>query len=215
MKLRCVIALCVVGIVPGTTAQVKVNGWEDHRPNYSEPDAATKLDWIREYMLFLERIQTGEFAVGYPAMIENLRSKDADSRMKALKSIGELGDPLAIPFVVPLLRHADRNTQVYAGLALEKIVSAKELARRGSPEEGKSFIKPPEKGELDMKPMVWIVFEMMTCGEPNLQAYAVAMAGYLDLEELRPIMEALRDSRHPAVTNKIDHFLGVMDRSER
>ena len=215
MKLPAAIACCVITLVSESIAQLKVEGWEDQRPDYPEPEDATKLEWMRDYMLLLERLQLSEFAVGYPAMVQSLRSEDVDSRVKALKSIGELGDPMAIPFVVPLLRHADRNTQVYAGLALQKIVSGKELARRGSPVQGKSYIKPPAENELDLKPMRWIVFEMMTCGEPSLQGYAVTMAGYLDLEELKPIIEALRDSRHPAVTDQIDHFLGIMERSER
>lgn len=202
-------------LLGSASAQIKVAGWEDQAPKYPEPAAATKFGWLREYMLFIERLSVGEFARGYPALIEKLNSDQLGPRIVALKAIGELGDPASIPYLVPILRNSDRDSQVYAGLAIEKIVSAHELGRRGSAITGKEYIEAPKANELDLKPMRWIVFEMLTSGEPNIQSYAVTMAGYLDLEELKPVVEALKASKHPAVTGKIDYFIGIMERSKR
>ncbi|MEK7951863.1 hypothetical protein [Luteolibacter soli] len=205
---------CVATLWASASAQIVVAGFENQRPTFPEPDAATKLKWLQEYLHLIEKLPAGEFARGYPALIEKL-GKAPEERVPALKAIGELGDPSAIPFLVPVLRNGERSSQVYAGLAIEKIVSGLELSRRGSPIKGEEFIEAPKAGELDLKPMRWIVFEMLTCGEPSIQGYAVTMAGYLDLEELKPVLEVLRSSPHGAVKGQLDDFLHIMERSKR
>jgi hypothetical protein len=216
MKPSVLIAFVVATFLcSSASGQSKVKGWEDQEPKYPVPDDGTKFEWLREYLLLIEKLPVADFARGYPALLEKLKGADPEARCAALRAMGELEDPSAIPFLVPILRNSDRNSQVYAGWAIEKIVSSRELKRQGSSNQGQRYIEPPTAGELDLKPMRWIVFEMLTCGEPSIQGYAVTMTGYLDLEELRPIVEALRASRHPSVTGQIDYFLGIMDRSKR
>jgi hypothetical protein len=62
-----------------------------------------------------------------------------------------------------------------------------------------------------LRALHWVVLELLRSGEPDLQCYAASMAGYLGLDALAALLEALGASRHPAVVHAAEAALRQLE----
>lgn len=164
------------------------------------------------YQLFVQKLETKQLTLDYPKAIRNLDANDTETQMTGLMTLSATGELAAIPFIVPLLDSQDRYVRVYAGLALEKLVSRHALKRRDDSQPMKIVIKPPSPEETDLRPLAWVIAKMLRNPEDSGTAsYAATMIGYLNLQEFKPELKQLLKSRHPANQNAAKHALEVME----
>jgi len=177
-------------------------------PERRPSDAAT---WIEAYLRFSQSLDVGGFALDYPKTSRDLRSESRAERLRALAACGSSEDLRSIPLIVAQLYHSEAEVQVWAGSALEKLVSAYELRRRDRSHPERLSLLPRGADHTDLSPLRWVVVEMLYSGEPNLQSYAATMAGYIGLFDLEPILRAAHQSRHPATYRAIEHAFDVLN----
>jgi hypothetical protein len=165
-----------------------------------------------QYDDFAFSLNTERFREGYPALIAKLTATDTNTRITAVRTIGQSGETDAIPLVVDfVLNEEDRTVRIWAGSALEKIVSSNELKRRDPLRPEKVVILPPSHEDIDLRPLAWVCSQMLA--EPDdgsTHSYAATMIGYLDLKQFEPDLGVLLKSRHPAVTRSAVNALRMM-----
>lgn len=163
------------------------------------------------YGLFVERLNTGQFALDYPGAVKKLDSNDAKIQVAGLMTLSATGELAAIPFIVRLLDSKDGEVRIHAGLALERLVSEDALKRRDTSQGAKIVIRPLDPKDTDLRPLAWVIVKMLQKPDDgNMHAYAASMIGYLDLKEFEPHLGKLLKSRHPAVQNAARHALDLM-----
>ena len=173
-----------------------------------------ELDALRaQYEDFLCSLRPDRFKQGYPALMQKLKSRDRDERITALRTIGQSGELDAIPLIVPIvLNEKDLSVRIWAGCALKQIVTSHELKRRDHTHPESVVILPRSPGDIDLRPLAWVLREMLAKPDDgNTAANAATMIGYLGLKEFEPDLRRLLDSRHPAVTTSAVHALRMMD----
>ena len=161
------------------------------------------------YQLFVQKLETKQLTLDYPKAIRNLDANDTETQMTGLMTLSATGELAAIPFIVPLLDSQDRYVRVYAGLALEKLVSRHALKRRDDSQPMKIVIKPPGPDDTDLRPLAWVMLRNLE--DSGTASYAATMIGYLNLQEFKPELKQLLKSRHPANQNAAKHALEVME----
>jgi hypothetical protein len=164
----------------------------------------------KSFDAFIAARDVKRFAADNTGAIRDLDSPDSPTREKALRIIAATADINAIPLIIPLL-DSNSNTHIYAGLALEQIVSAVSLKRRDPAAPG-IVLKPLGPNDPDLRPLAWVVLKMLRAPDDgNTGAYASTMCRYLELKEFERELQALCESRHPAVYNAAAEALKAMN----
>jgi HEAT repeat protein len=163
------------------------------------------------YKLFVQELNTEQFALDYPKALKNLDSNNSETQVTGLMTASATGELAAIPFIADLLESKDRHVRICAGVALEQLVSRHVLKRRDWDQPTKVAIKPLGDNDTDLRSLAWVINKMLRKPDDgNTHAYAATMIGYLDLKEFGPQLKQLSASPHPAVKNSAKYALEVM-----
>ena len=154
----------------------------------------------RQYDAFVESLDHRKLAEDYPGAVRNLDSPDPKRQIIGIKTLAATEEVAAIPLIVPFLDSEDRGVRIYAGQALNALVAAHQLKRRDKRQSGKVVILPPALGDIDLKPVSWVILKMLQMPDDgNMHAFAANMIGYGGFDEYEPELRKLLDSRHSAV----------------
>jgi hypothetical protein len=153
------------------------------------------------YDAFVESLDHRSLAEDYPGAVRNLDSPDPKEQIVGIKTLAATEEVAAIPLIVPFLDSGDRNVRIYAGQALNALVATHQLKRRDKSQSERIVILPPGPGDIDVKPVSWVILKMLQMPDDgNTHAFAANMIGYGGFDEYEPELRMLLDSRHPAVT---------------
>jgi hypothetical protein len=165
----------------------------------------------RDYENLVQTLDHKRIARDYPQAVEHLDSSEPQVQIAGLQTLAATGEVEAIPWIVPLIDSADSRVRIIAGLSLSRIVASHELKRRDMTRPETVVIKPPGPGDLDLKPLAWVIVRMLRKPDDgNTYAYAANMIGYLRLAELETSLWQLHKSRHPAVTRAAGNALKML-----
>ncbi len=135
----------------------------------------------------------GQLAKDYPGAVRKLDSPDPKQQIVGIKTLAATDEVPAIPWIVPLIDSKDRNVRIHAGQALNALVASHELKRRDKSQPEKVVIRPPGPGDLDLKPMAWVILKMLRMPDDgNTHSYAANMIGYLKLGQFERRMGSER-----------------------
>ncbi len=180
----------------------------------SSASAQTGLDedaLKQKYNAFIESLDHKRIAKDYPKAVQKLDSTDSKEQIAAIKTLAATGEVEAIPWIVPFIDSEDGHARIYAGLSLLNVVASHELKRRDMSQSERVVIKPPGPGDLDLKPMAWVIIKMLRKPDDgNTHSYAANMIGYLGLKEFEDEVRGLLKSRHPAVTRAARNALEML-----
>jgi len=155
----------------------------------------------QRYDVFVQSLDHRSLAEDYPGAVRKLDSTDPKKQIIGIKTLAATEEVKAIPWIVPFLDSEDRHVRIQAGLALNAIVAAHQLKRRDRSQPERVVILPPSPGDIDLKPVSWVILKMFRLPDDgNTHAYAANMIGYLGLEEYEAELRGLLESRHPTVT---------------
>ncbi|MBC8867937.1 MAG: HEAT repeat domain-containing protein [Planctomycetes bacterium] len=195
MSARFVIVIVILIALPATTGN-------------AHDEQALK----QRYDNFVQSLDHRSLAKDYPGAVRNLDSSDPKKQIVGIKTLAATEEVKAIPWIVPFLDSEDRHVRIQAGLSLNAIVATHQLKRRDMSQPEKVVILPPGPGDIDLKPMSWVILKMLQKPDDgNTHAYAANMIGYLGLQELEGDLRKLLDSRHPAVTTAARRAIEMID----
>ena len=181
----------------------------------TSPTAAAPPDEAalkQSYDAFVQSLDHRRLAEDYPGAVRNLDSDDPKKQVTGINTLAATEEVKAIPWIVPFLDSEDRHVRIQAGLSLNAIVATHQLKRRDKSQPEKVVILPPGPGDIDLRPMSWVILKMLRLPDDgNTHAYAANMIGYLGLEEYEPELRKLLDSKHPAVTAAARRALEMID----
>ena len=163
---------------------------------------------------FIQTLDAIKIAHDYPKVVQNLLSIDAKKRILGLRTLSETQDLNAIPWIIPLLDSDKGDVKIYAGLALEKLVTSYTLQRRDLNHPGKPVLKPLGKNDKDLRPLAWIILKMLKDTNISNQSSAATMAGYLNLTYFDDDLRLLLKSEHPAVVQSAQNALEMLKTEE-
>lgn len=209
--MRHLIALILLSTSCTVRAEITVERFPlDEKYQLPDIDPQQRADWLTAYLQFIEQQDLAGFALDYPKTAKDLRTEQPELRVRALRVCVASGDVRCIPLIVAQLRYPNRDVQVEAGLGLDRFVSEYELRRRDRSVGDRVEILPRREGDVDLRVLRPVLADMLRCGEPNLQAYAARMIGYLRLPELEPTLRAVHRSRHPATYRAVEDALSQL-----
>lgn len=204
-------ALTLAASVLWALGDIKFKDWKGgDQIGLPDRDPNDKATSIEDFLRFSQSLDIGGFALDYPKTIRDLRSESRAERLRALAACGSSEDLRSIPLIVAQLYHDDDEVQIWAGVALDKLVSAYELRRRDPSRLERISLLPRRSDHIDLSPLRWVVVEMLYSGHSSLQAQAATMAGYIGLSDLEPILKAIHQSRHPATYNAVEHAFDLL-----
>jgi hypothetical protein len=164
------------------------------------------------YVTFVKSLGRERIARDYRGAVRQLDSSDPKTVVIGMKTLAATEDPAGIPWIVAYLDAENAEVRVWAGSCLEKIVCGYELKRRDQRYPERIVIKPLAPGDLDLKPVAWVILKMLRQPDNgNTQAYAATMIGYLNLKEFEGELRTLLKSRHPAVARAAQMALEQID----
>jgi len=164
-----------------------------------------------QYDSFVKSLNHKRIAKDYPKAVANLDSSEPKVQIAGIQTLAATEEVEAIPWIVPFLDSEDRGVRTYAGQSLLRVVASHQLKRRDKSQPDRVVIKAPGPGDLDLKPIAWVVVKMLRKPDDgNTHSYAANMAGYLGMEELTGEIQGLLDSKHPAVTNAARNALKML-----
>ena len=163
---------------------------------------------------FIQSLDILKITHDYPKVVQNLLSIDAKKQILGLQTLSETQDLNAIPWIIPLLDSDNRNVKVYAGSALEKLVTSYTLQRRDLNHPDKIVLKPLGKNDKDLRPLAWIILKMLRDPDGCNQSYAATMIGYLNLTYFDDDLRLLLKSSHPAVVQSAQNALEMLKTEE-
>jgi ribosomal protein L7/L12 len=170
----------------------------------------------QRYDAFVESLDHRKLAEDYPGAVRHLDSADPRKQIVGIKTLAATEQVQAIPLIVPLLDSEDRHVRIYAGQALNALVATHQLKRRDKSQSERVVILPPGPGDIDLKPMSWVILKMLRKPDDgNTHAFAANMIGYGGFDEYGPELCKLLDSRHPAVTTAARRALEMIGASEQ
>ncbi len=168
-------------------------------------------DLKQRYEAFVASLNHRQLAEDYPGAVRNLDSPDPKRQIVGIKTLAATDDIRAIPWIVPFLDSEDRHVRIYAGQALNAVVTSHELKRRDQDQPDRVVIHPPGPDDVDLRPVSWVVQKMLRMPDDgNTHSYAANMIGYLGLREYKDDLRQLLDSRHPAVTQAVTRALEML-----
>lgn len=169
----------------------------------------------RQYDAFVASLNHRQMAEDYAGAVRSLDSADPKSQIAGIKTLAATDDLRAIPWIAPLLDCEDRQVRICAGQALSAIVASHELKRRDGARPERVVIKPPGPGDVNLRPMAWVILKMLRMPDDgNTHAYAANMIGYLGLSEHEADLRRLLASRHPAVSQAAGRALEMLGVNE-
>jgi hypothetical protein len=146
------------------------------------------------------------------ALAQKIKGLNAQEQVRMLQRLGDQANPRALAVVVPFLDSQDLQVRVHAGLAVSRMVERDALRRRDPAVSTRVVLKPLGQGELDLRPLAWVVLKMLRQEDDgNTHAYAASMIRYLELQTFKPELRQLLRSRHPAVSNAARWALDDLD----
>jgi len=189
--------------------------WPGHSQTHVQNNPQRETSWERklykQYVSFLDKLDSGRIEKEYPAAIRNIQSEDSDSQKQGLQVLAASGEIGAIGWIIQLLDSEHSDVRIHAGLALEQIVSRNELLRRNMKYPEEIVLLPRSPGDADLRPLGWIILKMMRAPDDgNTAAYAATIAGYLGLSEFEWELKRLLESRHPAVRRSATNALEMI-----
>jgi hypothetical protein len=115
---------------------------------------------------FVQSLDHRSLAKDYPGTTRNLDSGDAKKQIIGIRTLAATEEVKAIAWIVPFLDAEDRQVRIQAGLALNALVATHQLKRRDKSQSDKSqsdkvVILPPGPGDIDLKPVSWVIFKML------------------------------------------------------
>ena len=138
----------------------------------------------QRYDALVQSLDHRRLAEDYPGAVRNLDSTDPRKQIIGIKTLAATEEVKAIPWIVPLLDSENRHVRIRAGLSLNAIVATHQLKRRDKSHPEKVVILPPSPGDIDLKPMSWVVLKMLRLPDDgNTHAFAANIIGYLGLVE--------------------------------
>ncbi len=165
----------------------------------------------QKYDAFIESLDHKQIAEEYPKAVQRLDSTDPKEQVAAIKTLAATGEVEVIPWIVPFVDSENGHVRVYASLFLSNFISSHELKRRDMSQPERVVIKPLGPDDLDLKPMAWLILQMLRKPDVgNTRSYAANMVGYLGLKELEAEVRGLLKSRHPAVTRAARNALEML-----
>jgi hypothetical protein len=178
-------------------------------PKYNE----TKME--KQCDEFVQSLDSLKIAHDYPQVIQNLFAVDPQRQIIGLKTLGEKNNLNAIPWIIIFLDSDNKEVKIYAGSALNQLVSSYTLRRRDMRHPDRIVIKPLGKNDVDLRPLAWVILKMLQNSENgNLQSQAAEMAGYLNLEYFEEELRLLKKSKYPAVVNSAQWALEMLANSK-
>ena len=97
----------------------------------------------------------------------------------------------------------------------DAVVATHELKRRDKSQPDKVVINPPGPGDVNLRPMSWVIHKMLRMPDDgNTHAYAADMIGYLGLSQYEGDLRQLLASRHPAVSQAASRALEMLGVNE-
>ncbi len=169
----------------------------------------------QRYDSFVKSLNHRRLAEDYLGAMRNLDSPEPRKQIIGIKTLAATEELQAIPWIVPFLDSEDRHVRIQAGLNLNAIVATHQLKRRDKSHPEKVVILPPDPGDIDLKPMSWVILKMLRKPDDgNTHAYAANMVGYLGLKEFEGELRNLLDSKHPAVTQAARRALEMLRASK-
>lgn len=165
----------------------------------------------QRYDAFVKALDDKRIATDYPKAVEKLDSPDPKVQIAGIKTLAATDEIEAIPWIVPFVDSEDRHVRIYAGQALNALVATHQLKRRDKTQSNKVVILPPRPGEIDLKPVSWVIWKMLQMPDDgNTHAFAANMIGYGGFEEYEADLRRLLKSKHPAVTTAARRALEML-----
>jgi hypothetical protein len=167
------------------------------------------------YDAFVESLDHRSLAKDYPKAVQNLDSTDPKIQVAGIQTLAGNGSVEAIPWIVPLLDSNSHHVRLYASLGVYAIVASYETNRRDKRHPERVVILPPGPGDVDLKPMAWVIVKLLRHSDDgNISAHAARMIGLLGLREFETDLRQLLKSRHPAVTRAARWALDMLGTSQ-
>lgn len=187
------------------------------RPDQRAEPRKSEVELRKSYEQFVDSLDTLKIVREYPRAIQHLLSADPERQVIGLRVLSASGEVEAIPWMVPHLDAPEHNVRTSAGSIIENLVSTTILKQRRDPmRPDRVVIKPLGPRDTDFRPLAWVAHKMLQKdNDPDLQAYAATMIGYIGLKEFGPELKKLLGSRHPAVTNSAKYALELLGLRER
>jgi hypothetical protein len=173
-----------------------------------------KVELEKSCYEFIQSLDSLKMAHDYPQAVKNLLAVEPQKQITGLQTLSHVNDLNAIPLVIVFLDSDNIEVKVNAGSALERLVLFDALKRRDKNFPGGIAIKPLGRGDMDLRPLAWIVLRMMRSEDTNLQGYAAIMAGYLGLDYFEDELRILEKSEQPAVSNSAKEALKILANSK-
>lgn len=113
----------------------------------------------------------------------------------------DAADTRVIPWLVPFLDSENQELAVWSGAAIERIISTVALKRRDFSVPDKVVLRPPMKGDSELRPFAWLALKMLQKPDDgNFRAYALSILRYLEMREFVEDFRRGTWSRHPSVS---------------
>lgn len=166
----------------------------------------------QQYDAFVQSLDHRSLAKDYPGAVRNLDSPEPKRQAIGIKTLAATEEVKAIPWIVPFLDSEDRNVRIQAGVSLNALVATHQLKRRDKSQPDRVVILPPGPGDIDLKPVSWVIFKMLCMPDDgNTHAFAANMIGYGGFDEYADELRELLKSKHPAVTAAARRAIEMID----
>jgi HEAT repeat protein len=164
----------------------EVFGLQKAIPKYNE----SKLQ--ESFRQWVDGLDSLALTADYRKPIKDLLSADASRQYTAIQTLGGSSDVRAIPWLIPLIDQENQTLRVYAGSAIERIISSEIYkAPDGRPERVAA-----------LKPAAWIALQMFRKPEDgNTWAQAASISRMLGMKEFEDELMRVTGSKHPAASN--------------
>jgi hypothetical protein len=179
--------------------------------NFLEPrydEAELKMT----YTNFIDSLDPIIIVNNYPKAIKNLLSANYENQKLSIRTLKETQEIEIIPWLIPFLDSKDNYVRIEALMAISNLVVYHTLKRRDKNIPESVVIKPMTLNDTDLRPLAWLILQMLRLPEsnPNLRSYAATMTGYLNLQIFELEIKMLLDSKHPAVVTSAEYALELL-----
>jgi hypothetical protein len=176
------------------------------------PAKYDEQDLRNRYDAFLQELDYVTVASDYPNVIRDLLSGNSEKQVTAVKMLGESGDARVVPWLVSVLDSEDASLRIWAGSAIEKVISTCVLKRRDRTQPDRVVLRHRAAGEPDLRPLAWIALKMFRkADDGSTHAYAASVTRYLEIREFEDELRRCLRSKHPAVSEKAEWALRSLD----
>lgn len=166
-------------------------------PKYDEQEVE------RLFKVWVDGLDTMAVTSDYKKPIRDLLSADIHRQTAAIETLGSSGDIRVIPWLFPFINQENNTLRIFAGLSIEKVISA---AIHQKP-DGRA------KRATSLKPTAWIALQMFRKPDDgNTWCYASNITRLLRMKEFEDELTRAMGSKHPSVSedakNALESFKG-------